>query len=1374
MKFNQIIFDLFCSEFGQQIIRGSEEDGTTHEDKFTELILDALEEADETENTFIAYHKKTGIKVNGYGINDSGEVLDLFVSEYSGQIPAVSIPKSEIESAFKRAENFFEKSVNGYYRNLEEAQPVYDLSDRIFRFSSDLRKIRFFLLTDKTSRLEEIKEKKQGGFTYTYQVWDIGRYHNLVSSGKSRESITIKIKDEFESLLPCLNEGGKNPVYTSYLAVMPGKTLVKLYDEYGPRLLERNVRSFLQVRGNVNKGIKNTVLKDPEMFLAYNNGLSTTAEEVTTEVIDGRTYITQIRDFQIVNGAQTTATIHDTYVNNKNAVDLESIYVPMKLTVLKDSSELNEFVPKISQYSNTQNKIDMADFSSNHPFHMKMEEISARLRAPSKEGIQLESYWFYERVRGQYLNKRNREMTPARKKVFDKVYPKNQKIEKTELPVYEHTWQMKPWEVSLGKQKNYKLFMNELASGNEIVPDEKYFADAVAKAILYKETYSIVRKELEGGYRPNIVTYAIAYLNYKTKSKISLDRIWKEQGICDELRNVLSQLVRDIQQFIITAPEGRNVTEFCKKKECWYKLQMEKFELDESVSAAFSTTGKVEYSFSPLEELIKSEIPASVFDNTDSRYYGDKLSVEYNKPADDSGAALISSSNPERSVPSSVEESPEYINHFSVSIGPSDDRESLLKENAEGEDNFSMVLKSPEKTDSSFNSQDKMSEPNLDGRHFVIKQDDQGKKSSLKDADAELLSSQKSKSSGSFIKRPPKKSAPASVGRVSQKDWEKIAEWGLDTGNLDPEQQDVAARFASSAESDSYRSPDLMLEGLVVLNIAKEKGFEFSSNSKLWQNNSEGSDTPFEKTSGKTSDSLFVSTEFSGISDDIIELEIVRVLKKHGGKCRLTDIIEELGSNLKDRLTEYDLEKHRFGYPRWRIRVMEMKSHLVDIGILQNRFSWDVWALNVDSDAEDKNNPLGEINLSSGKNRQSITDEKIEEDIIRVLAKKGGSAHLSLILSELEDMWRVGVLSKDDRLRNKAGSIRWRSRVVSMKTALIENDILTKKTPAGLWVLSDSIYKFPGKYKEILKDHKKLNYGSSQFTTGFFGKTSPFELEKSSDSANSDKKTQSNIWKPDESYSYRHDRDSEIRKKPFFIAEIPNAKLSFRSSSKESGYFDHMIEMELIKILKNHGGKCKLSDIIEIVAKEYESPVGKCGFEGYKSNYSRWRTRIMGLESRLIENGVLDMFSRDGIWILHSEWENTKIQNSYSDLYTNSNIPAGKEFTDDLIPIKTAEKENSLDNSPDNISVLEKVIIRILFENEGSAEMNFVIDEMKRLTQMNDTQYFCIPKDKEKLLSTVMAGKWALIEAGLLEDSLWDGEMKLTPKAVDMIKAEKN
>lgn len=920
MNFKHSHYNSFCSDFRQEVIKGSEEDETTYEDKFTELFMDALEEADETENTIVSYHKKTGIKINAYGINDLGTILDLFVSEYTGQVPPLSIPKSEIESIFRRAENFFEKCLDGYYRDLEEAQPVYDLSDRIYRFSSELKRIRFFLLTDKFSKLEEIKDKERGDFIYSYQVWDINRYYKLISSGKNRETITIKLKEDFDSPLPCLNECNENPVYSSYLSVIPGKTLVELYDEYGPRLLERNVRSFLQVKGKVNKGIRETVLNEPEMFLAFNNGLSTTAEEVTTEIIEGRTYITQIRDFQIVNGAQTTATLHDTYIKNKEFVNLDYVVVPMKLTVLKDHSEINELVSKISEYSNTQNKIDMADFSSNHPFHVKMEELSERVRAPSKVGIQLESYWFYERVRGQYINKRNRESTLSKKKLFDKIYPKQQKFEKTDLAIFEHTWQMRPYDVSLGKQKNYKLFMSELESDNGFKPDEKYFMDVVAKAILYKETYSIVRKELEGGYRPNIVAYSIAYLNYKTDNKINLERIWREQDICNELRNVLSLLVKRIQKFILTVPEGRNVTEFCKKQECWDLLCQQPIELPENIRATFSMPRTNDY-----------------------------LASKGGKTAE----------------------------------------------------------------------------------------------------------SVRTVSSGQLSK-------------ISPEDWERMAVWGLETGYLDAKQRYIAKKIYTNKKSGRYISADQMLDGNYVYTTAKSMGFQLSQKSEPNQVNL---DTNIEYNIDSeyiTTESKSISSDIgSGISDEIITIELIAILKRHGGKCRLLKIFDELENKWENKLTSFDLGPDESGYPRWKVRVSGMKNVLIENQILKKYSNIEIWVLNpyyendeVSNLTESRLEPeTGLIRNKFGKILNTgISDERIEEGIIDVLAQHNGVAKLSDLLSDLENIWN-GMFNNIDLEKTISGSVRWRARVAGKKKELINKGILDQKGHSGIWELSKNTLK---------------------------------------------------------------------------------------------------------------------------------------------------------------------------------------------------------------------------------------------------------------------------------------------------------------------------
>jgi len=583
----------FCHGFQQDIIIESlsDEKESTREDKFTEKVMDDLAEADIIENPDVCSHRQKvlGIKINGYAFNDNGDNLDLFLSIYKGEAPPQSVSRTEIENAFKRLQNFFKRCLANYFQELEEAQPVFDLALRIAENKEQIHRLNFFIITDGVTKVETIEDISNENYSCSFHVWDIRRYHALVSSRNKREAIEIDLYEKFGGALPYLSIDNENPVYQSYLIILPGKTLVDIYDVYGPRLLERNIRSFLQVRGIVNRGIRTTILDEPWMFLAYNNGLSTTAESIETACIHGQNCITRLKNFQIINGAQTTASLHSTYYKNKKQTDLSKIFIPVKLTVLKDQSRLDELVPQISKFANTQNKIDAADFSSNHPFHVALQELSRRIRVPPEPGSQVETRWYYERVRGQYLDDHSRNKTVSQKKDFERIFPRHQKFDKTELAVFEHTWLKRPYDVSLGKQKNYKLFMADLNENKGIPPDEKFFRHIVAKAILYRETYRIIRKELKGGYFPNIATYLLAFIHHKTNNRLDLDRVWNEQKLSPELNVTITRLCHTIQKYIVNPPDNRNITEWCKKKECWENLLKEEISLPDEISGAFSS-----------------------------------------------------------------------------------------------------------------------------------------------------------------------------------------------------------------------------------------------------------------------------------------------------------------------------------------------------------------------------------------------------------------------------------------------------------------------------------------------------------------------------------------------------------------------------------------------------------------------------------------------------------------------------------------------------------------------------------------------------------------------------------------------------------------
>jgi len=325
------------------------------------------------------------------------------------------------------------------------------------------------------------------------------------------------------------------------------------------------------------------------LFFAYNNGIAATAANITVENVDGRHLMTGLVDFQIVNGGQTTASILN--ARKKDRLSLGGVTVQMKLTEVS-RDDAHDLIPKIAQFANTQNKVAVADFFANHPFHIKIEEISRRLQVPAKAGARVQSKWFYERSRGQFQNERLY-LTKAKKEAFDIEYPTEQVINKTDLAKYDSTWREKPHWVSLGAQKNFTKFADQFSSKNPdlsesefwntISPNygESYYQQIVAAAILWKRTETIVstgRGEwYEGDYRPQIVAYSLSLLFHSLRrsgNEFDLAQVWTKQGIDGVLENCIRNLAIAVQNAILSPPQGMtNVGEWSKKEACWEKIR---------------------------------------------------------------------------------------------------------------------------------------------------------------------------------------------------------------------------------------------------------------------------------------------------------------------------------------------------------------------------------------------------------------------------------------------------------------------------------------------------------------------------------------------------------------------------------------------------------------------------------------------------------------------------------------------------------------------------------------------------------------------------------------------------------------------------------
>ncbi|WP_417762217.1 AIPR family protein [Shewanella sp.] len=553
---------------------------------FFEKVGDLLSESGEIESANRAFYEGTysrgSAQIDGYGGDprENEGILSLILCDFTLDRDIRPVHKEHVQRLSQKLLRFLSASLDDQFRGkLEETSPGFGVADLIKATWHSIEKVKLIIVTngdyrartDATS-FEVIDEKP-----VTLSVWDIKRLKRFMEQGIARADSVINFEDDFGGGIPVLKASGGADALESYLAVIPGKQLAEIYDKWGPRLLEANVRSFLQVRGKVNKGIRDTIRDEPSMFFSYNNGLSATADSIEIVKTDSGYQLASVNNLQIVNGGQTTASLYAASKTLKEQI--QQVFVQMKLTITPKACA-EEVVPRISEYANSQNKVNAADFFANHPFHIRIEELSRRILAPTGIDSYRETKWFYERARGQYADERSRRTQTDRKK-FDAEYPRSQFFVKTDLAKYENTWACLPHVVSLGAQKNFSEFAKNIgknwgAEGTNF--NEIWFKRLIAKAIIFRTTEKIVSNAewYEGGYRANIVTYAIAKLVNEAKilgMVIDLDLIWKMQSIPEGLKTSILSSAALAQKVITTPPDGiKNCSEWAKKLLCWQRV----------------------------------------------------------------------------------------------------------------------------------------------------------------------------------------------------------------------------------------------------------------------------------------------------------------------------------------------------------------------------------------------------------------------------------------------------------------------------------------------------------------------------------------------------------------------------------------------------------------------------------------------------------------------------------------------------------------------------------------------------------------------------------------------------------------------------------
>jgi hypothetical protein len=577
------------------IRREADASGVMMVEAFFDRMAERLTEAGELEVADRAYFQSgeggQKLRIDGYAGDprDSEGVLGLIVCDFVDSDTVQTFGKGDVPPILNPLIRFLKKARTTEFRDaLNEVSPAFQVSDLIITTWSQVTKIKLILVSNRQyiGRDDAVKLAEFGDVPVTWSVWDLARFERFDRSGQAREDVVIDFANDFGAPLPALKASQAGAALESYLMIVPGQQLAAIYDRWGARLLEANVRSFLQARAKTNKGIQKTIRDEPGLFFPYNNGLSATADEVQCVRTDDGLAIASISNLQIVNGAQTTGSIHAGLRSAKD--QLSDVFVQMKLTVVP-AERSEEIVPKISEFANTQNKVNAADFFSNHPFHVRMEQYSRDVIFAPREGERHDSKWFYERSRGQYINARGG-LSSAQQKKFDLEFPKSQLFNKTDLAKLEYSASGHPHIVSKGAQKNFAEFAKEIGDGwakNDGKYDELWFRRLIAKALIFRKLENDVPKQhwYEGGYRANIVTYAMAKIFHDAngeKQVLDLDAIWRRQAVPEALSRALLLAAAQAHDVITHPPQGvRNMSEWAKQQACWSGLKSRAIQYDD-------------------------------------------------------------------------------------------------------------------------------------------------------------------------------------------------------------------------------------------------------------------------------------------------------------------------------------------------------------------------------------------------------------------------------------------------------------------------------------------------------------------------------------------------------------------------------------------------------------------------------------------------------------------------------------------------------------------------------------------------------------------------------------------------------------------------
>lgn len=595
----------FASEQYALALENANNNGTCIEVELARNILDLMCEYGEISNYELCQFKKGQAMLTAYSYNEDLESLDLFLFS-KASTPTAKIGVDTVQDKYSNISNFYREALRNIpFFGAEVSEDAKNAIALIKEVRNNIQRVRLFFLTngivDPSPILNFSEENEYEHIFMEYSTWDLSRVYRMNAINSGSEAIEIDFRLNYNTKIQCLRVEDENPKVDAYFAIMPGSILAKIYEQYKQTLLEGNVRLFLQKTNKVNRQICKTIKERPEMFFSFNNGISATAKHVEFGSGGSKAapYITKIIDLQIVNGGQTTASIA-----SMQECDLSRVFVPMKISVIKDEQDYSEIVKEISISANSQTAIKRSDFLSGDEFLKDLERVSRTETEPTTQ-----TRWYFERKRGQYRNEVSN-LFGYDKTIFNSTYPKAQVLGKADVAKYALLWDMRPYQACKSKEIVAVTYFSGLREDTEVRIDGKYYRNIVSLYLLYSYVNNYVKesfRNLFGTYSNRITNYIISSIAYLTNKEFNLDYIWKNKKVKSGLKSVIKQLATLINDHLFADFKPQ----YPKEEICWTELKVKLDTLKDIKFQLLTFSEKASATISEIEE--KDELIEQVF-----------------------------------------------------------------------------------------------------------------------------------------------------------------------------------------------------------------------------------------------------------------------------------------------------------------------------------------------------------------------------------------------------------------------------------------------------------------------------------------------------------------------------------------------------------------------------------------------------------------------------------------------------------------------------------------------------------------------------------------------------------------------------------------